>query len=73
MTERTVIDTDAPAGYEVPETTDAKDAVYQHLAALLEWYGITDHHEFFHPSQDAIGVADRVVESLIALGWRPTV
>lgn len=55
----------AGAGYEVAEVSDAKTEV----ADLLG----TDYGGYDDPPRvDSIEAADRIVERLIATGWRPT-
>jgi hypothetical protein len=53
-----VVDVSAPPGYEVPEVSDAKSEV-------TDWLGQ-------HYDGDALGAGERLVEQLLALGWRPT-
>ncbi|MCR6647811.1 MAG: hypothetical protein NVV70_06585 [Cellulomonas sp.] len=55
---------DAPAGYEVAAVSDAKTVVADLLG---QDYGGYDDH----PALDTIEAADRIVDRLIAAGWRP--
>lgn len=63
-TTRHIIDitTDLIPGFEAEETSTAKSLAFD----VLEWTYVPD-------SEDAITAADRVVETLIKAGWRPTV
>lgn len=72
-----IIDISAPEGYEVAETTEAKDLVMDLVQDAIDhwlWYGGMEEPDDYEKAggQDAISVADRIVESLIEKGWRPT-
>ncbi|WP_407316614.1 hypothetical protein UQW22_09830 [Isoptericola halotolerans] len=54
----TNLDVSAPAGYEVPEVSDAKTEVVDILHQL--------------DGEDRLTIGDRQVERLIEMGWRPT-
>lgn len=58
-----IIDITAPSGYEADEVTAAKDLVYDVL-----W----DNLDVTEGTGNILFVADRVVDALIAEGWRPT-
>lgn len=69
---RRVIDTAADPDYEVPATTAAKDSVYGLVYDVYSYYDINDEHPLWSDSFDEIALADKIVEKLITLGWRPT-
>lgn len=77
MSERVVIDTSAPKGWEAQETTDAKNLVMDAVQEALDhvfWMSGAEEPDDTRKLEghDAISVADRVVEALIEAGWRPT-
>lgn len=58
LSERVIIDIDAPAGFEVSDVSDAKDEV-------IDLLNTTE-------GEDNITVADAIVTALLERGWRPT-
>lgn len=74
---RKIVDTDAPFGYEVAETSEAKDIAMDRIQGVIDhalWLGnVVDEDEVDMQGHDAISVADEIVEALIEAGWRPTV
>ncbi|MHA7617419.1 hypothetical protein ACX12M_02760 [Cellulosimicrobium cellulans] len=66
-----IVDTAAPAGYEVPEVSAAKDEVAAAVRDLLE-YHLDDVETVYATPRDPIHEADVIVEKLLTLGWRPT-
>ncbi len=66
-----VVDTSAPAGYEVPEVSAAKDEVAEAVRDLLEYHDV-DIEAAYGTSRGPISAADKIVEHLLELGWRPT-
>ncbi len=67
----TIVDTTAPAGREVPEVSAAKDEVAEAVRDLLEYHGV-DIETAYGTNAGPISAADKIVEHLLALGWRPT-
>ncbi len=67
----TIVDTAAPAGREVPEVSAAKDEVAEAVRDLLEYHDV-DIEAAYGTSRGPISAADKIVEHLLALGWRPT-
>ena len=72
-----IIDTTAPEGYEVAETTLAKNTVMALLddlgnPACTEYPKLDETGDGLVVIPDIIGMADKIVEKLIAMGWRPT-
>lgn len=68
---RVIVDTDVPVGYETAETSDAKTEVTDLVSDMLAWWG-HDMGVEESDTHDPITVADKIVESLIEMGWRPT-
>lgn len=66
-----VVDTAAPAGYEVREVSAAKDEVADRIRDLLA-YHLDDAETVYATPRDPIHEADVIVEKLLTLGWRPT-
>lgn len=66
-----IVDTSAPAGYEVPEVSAAKDEVTDRVRDLLEYHDVDIETAYTTP-RDPIHEADVIVEKLLELGWRPT-
>jgi hypothetical protein len=66
-----IIDTSAPAGYEVPEVSAAKDEVQDRIRDLLEYHDV-DIETAYSTPRDPIHEADVIVGKLLELGWRPT-
>lgn len=66
-----IVDTIAPAGYEVPEVSTAKDEIAAAVRDLLE-YHLDDVETVYATPRDPIHEADVIVEKLLTLGWRPT-
>ena len=62
------IDVTPPEGYEVEEITHAQDIAYDIIQDAYDWLGVGVGEDY----ADSIAVADRIVEALIAAGWRPT-
>lgn len=58
---RNVIDITAIPGYEVEEVSAAKTEAVDIM-----------HQEMVDEGEGFIHIGDRIVESLIAMGWRPT-
>jgi hypothetical protein len=67
----TLVDTSAPAGYEVLGVSAAKDEVAEAVRDLLE-YHLDDVETVYTTPRDPIHEADVIVEKLLKLGWRPT-
>lgn len=66
-----IVDTSAPASYEVPEVSAAKDEVAEAVRDLLEYHDV-DIETAYGTSAGPISAADKIVEHLLRLGWRPT-
>ncbi|MDQ8040530.1 hypothetical protein RDI86_01530 [Cellulosimicrobium sp. XJ-DQ-B-000] len=66
-----IVDTSAPAGYEVPEVSAAKDEIADRVRDLLGYHDVDIETAYTTP-RDPIHEADVIVEKLLALGWRPT-
>ncbi|KZM78411.1 hypothetical protein [Cellulosimicrobium sp. I38E] len=66
-----IVDTSAPAGYEVPEVSAAKDEVAEAVRDLLEYHDV-DIEAAYGTNAGPISAADKIVEHLLELGWRPT-
>lgn len=58
---RNVIDITALPGYEVEEVSAAKTEAVDIM-----------HQEMIEEGNDFLHIGDRIVESLISMGWRPT-
>lgn len=74
---KVIIDTDAPAGYETAEVSDAKDIVMDIVQEVIaECFLICGSEEPDDTREmhgyDAIESAHNIVEALIKSGWRPT-
>lgn len=74
---RTIIDVRALEGMEVAETSEAKDVAMDIVQDALDhafWLCDSEEPDNLKEMQghDAISVADKIVESLIGMGWRPT-
>lgn len=68
------IDVVRPEGFEAPETSAAKNIAAEYIRDAYDALGVIDSvGEEELGDQDEIDVADRIVENLIAAGWRPTV
>lgn len=72
-----IIDVSAPEGYEVAETTAAKDIAMDIVQDVIDhcfWLCGEEEPDDTRKMQghDAIEAADKIVESLIKAGWRPT-
>lgn len=70
---RRALDISAPEGFEVAETSEAKTEVTDILSDMLSWWDHdTGEEECSNPEWDTISTADKIVERLIRMGWRPT-
>lgn len=72
-----IVDVSAPEGYEVEETSYAKERAMDIVQEVIDhcfWLTDSEEPEDMRKMEglDAISAADRIVETLIAMGWRPT-
>jgi hypothetical protein len=72
-----IIDVSASEGYEVAETTEAKNIAMDIIQDVIDhcfWLNDAEEPDDLKEmqDQDAISAADKIVEALIKAGWRPT-